>query len=95
MGKEQEDFNKKLKNLLNDTSSGRSEYVYKLIYKSNPDNIKKLKKIFNEPDTVFSLKTSKNDKYTSVSVKIIAKNPDFIIDKYKIVADQIENVILL
>ena len=95
MGKEQEDFYKKLKNLLNDTSSWPSEYIYKLIYKSNPDNIKKLKKIFNEPDAVFSLKTSKNDKYTSVSVKIIAKNPDFIIDKYKIVADQIENVILL
>ena len=95
MGKEQEDFYKKLKNLLNDTSSWPSEYIYKLIYKSNPDNIKKLKKIFYEPDTVFSLKTSKNDKYTSVSVKIIAKNPDFIIDKYKIVADQIENVILL
>ena len=95
MGKEQEDFYKKLKNLLNDTGSWPSEYVYKLIYKSNPDNIKKLKKIFSEPDTVFSLKTSKNDKYTSVSVKIIAKNPDFIIDKYKIVADQIENVILL
>ena len=95
MGKEQEDFYKKLKNLLNDTSSWPSEYVYKLIYKSNPDNIKKLKKIFNEPDTGFSLKTSKNDKYTSVSVKIIARNPDFIIDKYKIVADQIENVILL
>ena len=95
MGKEQEDFYKKLKNLLNDTSSWPSEYVYKLIYKSNPDNIKKLKKIFCEPNTVFSLKTSRNDKYTSVSVKIIAKNPDFIIDKYKIVADQIENVILL
>ena len=95
MGKEQEDFYKKLKNLLNDTSSWPSEYVYKLIYKSNPDNIKKLKKIFCEPKTVFSLKTSRNDKYTSVSVKIIAKNPDFIIDKYKIVADQIENVILL
>ena len=95
MGKEQEDFYKKLKNLLNDTSSWPSEYVYKLIYKSNQDNIKKLKKIFHEPDTVFSLKTSKNDKYTSVSVKIIAKSPDFIIDKYKIVADQIENVILL
>ena len=95
MEKEQEDFYKKLKNLLNDTSSWPSEYIYKLIYKSNPDNIKKLKKIFNEPDAVFSLKTSKNDKYTSVSVKIIAKNPDFIIDKYKIVADQIENVILL
>ena len=95
MGKEQEDFYKKLKNLLNDTSSWPSEYIYKLIYKSNPDNIKKLKKIFNEPDVVFSLKKSKNHKYTSVSVKIIAKNPDFIIDKYKIVADQIENVILL
>ena len=95
MQKEQEEFYIKLKKLLNDTSSWPSKYIYKLIFKSDPRNIQKLKDIFNEPNTVFSLKKSKNEKYTSVSVTIIAKNPDFIIAKYKIIANQIENVILL
>jgi putative lipoic acid-binding regulatory protein len=95
MNKEQEQFYRKLKNLLNDTSSWPSEYIFKLIFKSNPENIEKLKLIFHEPKTIFNLKTSKNKKYTSVSIKIIAQNSDFIIDKYKIVGNQIENVILL
>ena len=38
---------------------------------------------------------SKNQKYTSVSVSLIAKSPDLIIDNYKKVAQKIENVILL
>ena len=43
----------------------------------------------------FNIKKSKNEKYTSVSVKIIAKDPDLIITNYMKVAKQIENVILL
>jgi hypothetical protein len=95
MENEHEKFYLKLKNLLQDTSSWPSKYIYKLIFKSNPGNINKLKNIFYETDATFSIKKSKNGKYTSVSITIVAKNPDFIIDKYKIVADQIENVILL
>jgi len=95
MENEHEKFYLKLKNLLQDTSSWPSKYIYKLIFKSNPENINKLKNIFYETDATFSIKKSKNGKYTSVSITIVAKNPDFIIDKYKIVADQIENVILL
>ena len=95
MENEHKKFYLKLKNLLQDTSSWPSKYIYKLIFKSNPGNINKLKNIFYETDADFSIKKSKNGKYTSVSITIVAKNPDFIIDKYKIVADQIENVILL
>ena len=95
MENEHKKFYLKLKNLLQDTSSWPSKYIYKLIFKSNPGNINKLKNIFYKTDATFSIKKSKNGKYTSVSITIVAKNPDFIIDKYKIVADQIENVILL
>ena len=54
-----------------------------------------LRDIFKASNADFKIKTSKNGKYTSVSVKIVAKNPDLIIENYKKVADRIENVILL
>ena len=77
------------------TSSWPSEYIYKFIYKSNENNIEILKDIFKDSSANFNIKKSKNEKYTSVSVKIIAKDPDLIINNYKKVAKQIENVILL
>ena len=95
MGTENKNFYKNLKQLLDDTSSWPSEYIYKFIYSSNPKNIEILKDIFKTSNADFKVKTSKNDKYTSVSVKIIAKNPDLIIENYKKVADKIENIILL
>ena len=95
MGEENKNFYKNLKQLLDDTSSWPSEYIYKFIYSSNPENIEILKDIFKTSNADFKVKTSKNDKYTSVSVKIIAKNPDLIIENYKKVADKIENIILL
>ena len=63
--------------------------------KSNKNNIEILKDIFKDSSANFNIKKSKNEKYTSVSVKIIAKDPDLIINNYKKVAKQIENVILL
>ena len=95
MDKENKDFYKNLKNLLDETSSWPSEYIYKFIYKSNENNIEILKDIFIDSNANFNIKKSKNEKYTSVSVKIIAKDPDLIINNYKKVAKQIENVILL
>tara|TARA_Y100001970_G_C13802404_1_gene635760 strand:- start:215 stop:502 length:288 start_codon:yes stop_codon:yes gene_type:complete len=95
MGTENKNFYKNLKQLLDDTSSWPSEYIYKFIYSSNPENIEILKDIFKTSNADFKVKTSKNGKYTSVSVKIIAKNPDLIIENYKKVADKIENIILL
>ena len=95
MSEENKNFYKNLKQLLDDTSSWPSEYIYKFIYSSKPENIEILRDIFKASNADFKIKTSKNGKYTSVSVKIIAKNPDLIIENYKKVADKIENVILL
>ena len=95
MDKENKDFYKNLKNLLDETSSWPSEYIYKFIYKSNESNIEIIKDIFKDLSANINIKKSKNEKYTSVSVKIIAKDPDLIINNYKKVAKRIENVILL
>ena len=40
MDKENKEFYKNLKNLLAETSSWPSEYIYKFIYKSNENNVK-------------------------------------------------------
>ena len=95
MVEDNKNFYKNLKQLLDDTSGWPSEYIYKFIYSSKPENIEILRDIFKASNADFKIKTSKNGKYTSVSVKIIAKNPDLIIENYKKVADRIENVILL
>ena len=95
MSEDNKNFYKNLKQLLDDTSSWPSEYIYKFIYSSKSENIEILRDIFKASNANFKIKTSKNGKYTSVSVKIIAKNPDLIIENYKKVADRIENVILL
>ena len=95
MSEDNKNFYKNLKQLLDDTSSWPSEYIYKFIYSSKSENIEILRDIFKASNADFKIKTSKNGKYTSVSVKIIAKNPDLIIENYKKVADRIENVILL
>ena len=95
MVEDNKNFYKNLKQLLDDTSGWPSEYIYKFIYSSKPENIEILRDIFKASNADFKIKTSKNGKYTSVSVKIVAKNPDLIIENYKKVADRIENVILL
>ncbi len=95
MGENNKNFYKNLKQLLDDTSTWPSEYIYKFIYSSKSENIEILRDIFKASNADFKIKTSRNGNYTSVSVKIIAKNPDLIIENYKKVADRIENVILL
>ena len=95
MKSQNKNFYKNLKNLLNSTTDWPSEYIYKFIYQSNPEDLDTLKKIFKNLNADFKIKKSKNHKYMSVSVRINAKNPDIIIEKYVEVANQIENVILL
>ena len=38
---------------------------------------------------------SKNGKYTSISVNLLMRNPDAVIEKYKEVAEKVEGVISL
>ena len=44
---------------------------------------------------VIETKESKNGKYTSISINVLMKNPDAVINKYKEVAEKIEGVISL
>ncbi len=91
----QEEFYKKLKAQLYDTTLWPSEYLYKFIVKTSASQIKKVGELFDNMGAVINTVESKNGKYTSVSINVRMKNPDAVIAKYKEVAEKIEGVISL
>ncbi|MCA0131893.1 DUF493 family protein [Winogradskyella alexanderae] len=90
-----EEFYKKLKVQLQDTAMWPTTYLYKFIVISETEKINNLKELFNHLGAVINTRTSKNGKYTSISVNVRMKNPDSVIAKYKEVATKIEGVISL
>ncbi|MFL1013273.1 DUF493 family protein [Flavisericum labens] len=90
-----EEFYKKLKGQLQDTALWPSEYLYKFIVISDKEKIKKIEDLFDNLGAVINTKESKNGKYTSVSINVRMKNPDAVIEKYKVVAEKVEGVISL
>mgnify|MGYP001407089557 CR=1 FL=1 len=92
---EQEEFYEKLKSQLYDTANWPTEYLYKFIIKSDASKMAKLEAIFNNMGAVINTTESKNGKYTSISINILMRNPDAVIEKYKEVAEKVEGVISL
>lgn len=90
-----DEFYDKLKFQLYDTALWPSDYLYKFIIKSDSEKIAKLEAVFNNLDPLIHTKESKNGKYTSISVTVLLKNPELVIEKYKEVAEKIEGVISL
>jgi len=90
-----EEFYKKLKVQLADTTLWPAAYLYKFIVPTDLTKITKIEKIFDNLGAVISTKQSKNGRYTSVSINVRMKNPDQVILKYKEVASKVEGVISL
>jgi hypothetical protein len=89
-----EEFYKKLKTQLTETSVWPSDYLYKFIVLSDSENISIIHKIFDNTGAVIESKKSKKGKYTSVSVTVNLPNPDEVIRKYQEVG-ALEGVISL
>jgi putative lipoic acid-binding regulatory protein len=89
------EFYEKLRAQLYDTTLWPSEYLYKFIIKTNTTEIKIIESLFNNMGAVINTVTSKNGKYTSISINVRMKNPDAVITKYKEVAEKVEGVISL
>lgn len=89
-----EEFYKKLKSQLLDTSTWPSDYLYKFIVPTDASKIKEIEEIFNNTGAVVETRQSKKGTYTSISVTVNLKNPDAVIEKYKAVG-LIEGVIAL
>ena len=92
--KNSDEFYKKLKEQLSDTSIWPSEYLFKFIVPSDKEKILAIQDIFNNTGAVIQTKESRNGKYTSLSINVRMKNPDAVIIKYKEVA-LVEGVISL
>ncbi len=90
-----EEFYEKLKGQLHETANWPAEYLYKFIVKSDLKKIAKLEVIFDNMGAVINTTASKNGKYTSVSINLLMRNPDAVIEKYKEVAEKVEGVISL
>ena len=58
-------------------------YMFKFIIKEKEIEVNEIKNIFIGMKPVFSLKKSSKNNYTSLSVSLISKSPEFVIDIYK------------
>ena len=90
-----DDFYKKLKGQLEDTSSWPTTYLYKFIVPSKKEKIEKIEDSFDNMGAVISTKVSGKGNYTSVSVNVVMKDPDAVIEKYKEIGRNVEGVISL
>lgn len=93
--KNPEEFYKKLKVQLLDTSIWPTVYLYKFIVPSKPSKIKQIEVIFDNMGAVIKTRLSKKGKYTSLSVNVQMKNPDAVIEIYKQIGREVEGVISL
>lgn len=90
-----EDFYKKLKTQLEETTSWPSPYLYKFIVPSDKPKIEQIEGIFDNLGAVINTKQSRNGKYTSISINVRMDHPDAVIEKYKEVGDKVDGVISL
>jgi putative lipoic acid-binding regulatory protein len=90
-----DEFYNKLQLQLGSTNTWPDFYLYKFIIKSESDNLKLIKVIFKDLNPQINIKSSKNNKYSSISIKVFMKSPLDIIDIYKEVGEKIPEVISL
>ncbi len=94
--KSSDEFYKTLRKRLKKTSDWPAPYLYKFIVPSSDQkNLDQLISIFDNLGAVITTKKSSKGKYTSVSINVTLKSPDIVIEKYKQVGEEIENVISL
>lgn len=90
-----DEFYNKLREQLRQSANWPAEYLYKFIIPTDVHKIAVLEAIFDNMGAVINTTESKNGKYTSVSINILMRNPDAVIEKYLEVAEKVEGVISL
>ncbi|HAO14847.1 MAG TPA: DUF493 domain-containing protein [Tenacibaculum sp.] len=91
---DREEFYKKLKAQLDDTTAFPSNYLYKFIVPTTQNQLEEVQDLFNDGGAVISTKKSRTGKYISVSVQIKLNTSDEVIKYYK-KAENIEGIISL
>ncbi len=77
-----EEFYKRLKEQLTESSNWPSNYLYKFIVPSETEKIERIHQIFDNTGAVIESKQSKKGTYTSLSITVMRDNPDAVIQKY-------------
>ena len=93
--KRSEEFYKKLRVQLYETTTWPSIYLYKFIVPTDTEKIRQIEDLFNNLGAVITTKASGKGTYTSVSVNLQMKDPEAVILKYQEVASKVEGVISL
>ena len=82
MSKESE-FYDKLKLSLEETTTFPTNYMFKFIIPTDKDKFEQIDNMFNKLGAVIRSKTSKNEKFTSLTILVDMNSSDEIIEKYK------------
>lgn len=82
-----DEFYKRLKVQLEESSTWPTTYLYKFIVPSEKDKINRIHAIFDNTGAVIESKKSKKGTYTSISVTVNLVDPDAVIQKYRQVGE--------
>jgi putative lipoic acid-binding regulatory protein len=82
-----EEFYKRLKEQLDQSTIWPSDYLYKFIVHSKTETVIKIHDIFDNMGAVIESKLSKKGKYTSISITVNLENSEAVIKKYKEVGE--------
>lgn len=93
MSKEKE-FYDKLKLSLDNSTTFPAKYLFKFIVPTSKNQLNEIKKAFDMSGVVISTKSSKTNKYVSVSITVVMSSSEKIIEKY-IEVSTIEGLISL
>lgn len=83
MDKKTEEFYIRLKGELEESTSWPSSYLYKFIVPTDSEKIEKIETTFDNLGAVIETHSSKTGKYTSVSIEVVMKDADHVIEKYQ------------
>jgi putative lipoic acid-binding regulatory protein len=89
-----DDFYRKLKIQLDDTTAFPADYLYKFIVPAAENQVAEVESIFNNTGAVITTKNSKTGKYVSVSILLKLNSSDEIITFYE-KAGKIKGIISL
>ena len=90
-----QEFYPKLNSQLHETSSWPTAYLFKFIVKSDQHKIDIIESVFDNMGAVISSVSSKKGNYVSISINVVMKDPDAVIEKYKQISHNVEGVISL
>lgn len=94
MDQKTEEFYKRLKEELTESTLWPAEYLFKFIVPSSADKITEIEDAFDRMGAVIVTTQSKTGKYTSVSINVTMPSAQSVIDKY-IEMSSIEGIISL